>query len=330
MSKIAKIATSLPSSELTNADLAAQYPDWRMDVVAELTGIYSRRVTLNHETSFDLSVDACASLANDASINLESIDTILYCTQSADYRATGNSLLLHDHLGLSKDVAAFDFDLACSGFIYGLGIADAFIKSGQSSNILLVTAETPTKYIAATDRASRVLFSDGATASLITSAEVSEPGTVLASKLCTYGSGYRYAYAPYGGARSPSNPGSTEQANGQPTAIMDGTDLWQIVGQLVPGHVEDFLASNGYCMEDIDLVVFHQASKLILDRLSKLMALPAEKVYRCLESVGNLSSSSIPYALCEAISKGAISSGDTVLLCGFGSGISYGSAIVQY
>jgi 3-oxoacyl-[acyl-carrier-protein] synthase III len=336
MTSIRAIAGVLPEDEVTNAELDRENPSWGMELVAELTGIDSRRISAEGETAFDLSVRACEELAEDPGVDLRSIDAILYCTQDPDYIAPGNAHLLHDHLGLGDDVLALDYNLACSGFVYGLAIGDALARSGTASSLLLVTAVTPSKRMNPRDRSVRVLFGDGAAATHL-SARDEGGGRIVASELCTHGQGFKYGYVPAGGARTPLGEGTrretTDQSGNVRTAEdvhMEGTELWSFVSSVVPGHIEAFLAKHSLTPGEIDLFVFHQASKLILNSLTRALAIAPEKVFVHMKDIGNLSSASIPFALRAALEEGAIQPGNRVLLSGFGIGISYGSAIVEF
>lgn len=336
MTTIRAIAGALPEREIVNADLARENPSWGMELVAELTGIHSRRVAAASETAFDLSVRACEKLLAQSDAVVEDIDAILYCTQDSDYRTPGNAPLLHDHLGLGDDVLAFDYNLACSGFVYGLSIADALARGGSASEILLVTAETQSKRMHPRDRSLQAVLGDGAAVTHL-SASDEGGGRIVAHELCTHGRGLKHGYIPAGGSRTPSSPETklevTDGSGNVRTAEdmhMDGTGLWSFVSSAVPGHIESFLAKHSLTLDDIDLCVFHQASKLILDSLTKALAIPPEKVFVHMRDIGNLSSASIPFALSAALDEGAIQPGDRVLLCGYGVGISYGSVLVEF
>jgi len=333
---IRAIADALPEHEVTNADLGRQNPAWGIELVAELTGIHARRAAAADETAYDLSVRACEDLLAQPGLAGIEIDAILYCTQDPDHRVPGNAHLLHEQLGLGDDVLAFDYGLACSGFVYGLAFADSFVRTGMASEVLLVTAETQSKRMHPGDRSVRVLLGDGAAVTHL-SARDSEGGRIVATELCTHGKGFKHAYIPAGGARSPASTATKRETIDRSGNVrtaehlhMEGTDLWAFVNSTVPGHVERFLASNSLTLEDVDLCIFHQASKLILDSLGKALGLPADKLFSNLANIGNLGSASIPFALTAALDEGRIQPGDRVLLCGFGAGISYGSALVEF
>lgn len=337
MTAIRSIACALPAKEVTNADLARQHPGWSMDLVVKRSGIESRRVAAAGETAFDLSVRACEELlAQPGSPAQGEIGAILYCTHDPDHPMPGNAHLLHRHLGLDDDVLAFDYRLACSGFVYGLALADALMRAGLASGTLLVTAETASKRINPKDRAARALFGDGAAATFI-SATDGGGGRVVACQLCSHGAGFEYGYIPAGGTRQPLGEETKEEIadlSGNVRTPEDlhirGPELWGLVNSLLPAHIETFLAKHSLTLEQIDLCVFHQASRLILDSLGKALSIPPEKMYVHMKDVGNLSSASIPFALRAALDEGAIEPGHRVLLSGFGTGISYGSAIVEF
>jgi 3-oxoacyl-[acyl-carrier-protein] synthase III len=337
MTSIRAIAGVLPETKVTNEDLARENPSWRMELIAEITGIHSRHVAAEEETSFDLSARACDELLARPDVEAGEIDALVCCAQEPDYLGIPNACLLHEHLGLDDGVLAFDFALGCSGFVYGLAITDGLIRSGAASNALLITADTPTKHLNPRDRATRVLLGDGAAATYIAGTEAEGGGRLVASELCTRGGGFEHAYIPAGGARRPADLETrherTDPSGNVRTAEemhMDGTALWSFVSSTIPGHVETFLAKHSLSLDDIDLWVFHQASAMILKSLAKALAIPPEKLFLHLKDVGNLSSASIPFALQAALEQGAIQPGSRVLLSAFGAGFSYGSAILQY
>lgn len=331
---IRHISFALPSQVLPNDDLAQENPSWDMATVADRAGVSSRHIAAADETAFDLSVQACESLIAESDLELSSIDAIVYCTQSPDYVMPGNAHLLHRHLGLSDRVLAFDYSLACSGYIYGLAFADSFITSGLASEILLVTADTYSKRIHPKDRSARVLFGDGAAASYVSGS--GDGPSIVAVELGSHGGDYEKFYVPAGGLRTPSSVETkleTTDRHGNvrtPESIhMDGLGVWAWVNSTVPGHVGAFLARQSLSPADVDLYVFHQASKMTLDSVAKTLELPPEKMYVQMSEVGNLVSSSIPVALRMALDEGRARPGNRVLLCGFGVGFSYGSALVQ-
>lgn len=336
MTSIRSIACALPDQELSNSDLERENPSWDMARVTLRTGVSSRRVAAADETAFDLSVRACDALLAEADLDLDTIDAILYCTQNPDYRMPGNSSLLHRHLGLRDEVLAFDYPLACSGYVYGLAFADSFARSGLASEMLLVTAETYSKQINPRDRSSRALFGDGAAVTHACAAD-GPGGRIVAAKLCTNGAALERVYIPAGGARMPRTAETgrdlADDQNNVRSAEdmrMDGAAIWGFMNSTVPGHVRAFLGEQGLTTDDVDLYVFHQGSRMLLDSLTRALAIDPAKVFVNMAEVGNLVSASIPCALRAALDDGVIEPGHRVLLSGFGAGISYGSVLLDF
>lgn len=336
MTRLCEIACALPEREVTNADLQRENPSWDMDRVVERTGVLARRVTGPDETAFDLSVRACEALVEDAGVDLGAIDAIVYCTQSPDYLMPGNGHLLHRQLELGDDVLVFDYNLGCSGYVYGVGIADSFARSGLASEILLVTAGTYTKYVNPRDRSTRSVLGDGAAVTRLSAGD-GDGGRIVATRLCTHGQAAERVYIPAGGARTPADRVTTE-AVADPhgnfrTPLdmnMDGRAVWSFSNSVHPCHVREFLAAASLELEDVDLFVFHQASRMMLDSLARALRIPDGRAYSNLERIGNVSAASIPFALRAAFDEGRVKPGDRVLLSAAGAGMSYGSVLVEY
>jgi 3-oxoacyl-[acyl-carrier-protein] synthase-3 len=331
---IRHISCALPDHAVPNEDLARENPAWEMESVAERAGVLSRRVSAPGETAFDLSVRACEVLLEESSLEPSDVDAIVYCTQTPDYVMPGNAHLLHRHLELPDSVLAFDYSLACSGYVYGLAFADSFIRAGLASEVLLVTADTYSKYINPGDRSARVLFGDGSAVTHVSAA--GGVARIVASKLCSHGADFEKFYIPAGGMRTPAAQETKHESTDRhgnvrsPEDIhMDGLGVWAFINSSVPDHVTSFLEQRSLTLDDIDLFVFHQASQMTLDSLAKALRLPAERMFVRMADVGNLVSASIPVALRAALDEDRIGPGDRALLCGFGVGLSYGSVLVE-
>jgi 3-oxoacyl-[acyl-carrier-protein] synthase-3 len=332
--RINDIAYHLPEQVITNDQFGAWYPNWDMRHVAERSGVLQRHVAAENETAFDLAYAACQKLLAAHPDLKEKIDGIVFCTQSPDYIMPPNSYLLHHKLGLPDHVLAFDFNLACSGFIYGLALSRGLMATGMASNILLVTADTYSKYINPGDRSVRTLFGDGAA---VTWLAVDETPGVVDIELASSGKGHEAFIIPAGGLRLPrsSNTAISEtdengNVHSQDDIYMDGMGILTFVNSKVPKQIRSLLERNGMSVDDVDLLVFHQASKVTLDSLARILKIKPEKEFRNLETVGNTVSASIPIALKDAQDSGKLRSGDTVLISGFGVGLSWGSAILKY
>lgn len=336
MTRIRAIACALPEHELTNAALAHENPTWDMAQVEAKTGIHSRRVAAPGETAFDLSVRACESLVEQSGLDLGRIDAIVYCTQTPDYVMPCNAQLLHNHLGLDDGVLAFDYSLGCSGYVYGLAFVDAFVRGGLASEVLLVTADTLSRHIDPNDRTTRVLFGDGAAVTHL-SADDTGGGAVIATKLANQRQTLESCYVPAGRARRPAGdvngpPPTGDGGNGRLASSLhlNGFAVMSFLNTTVPGHMRAFLAEQSLSLDDVDLCVFHQASSLALNSLAKALSLEPERLYLHMADVGNLTSSSIPFALRAALDDQSIRAGSRVLLSAYGVGASYGSALVEF
>ncbi len=330
---IDRIACHLPQKAVTNDELARENPSWIMEKAFKSTGVSRRFVAGADETALDLALAACRELFKDPQ-PLSTIDALIFCTQSPDHIMPSNAFLLHKALGLSEACLAFDYNLSCSGFVYGLAIAQGFLSAGLARNILLVTADTYTKLIHPQDRSARLLFGDGAAAALLTA----EKGSLrLLDMACgTSGQHYDKFIIPAGGARTPRTPEAERpitDTSGNVRSLchinMDGMGILSFVNSKVPDHVRQVLGRNALTVDDVSLFVFHQASRTALDSLTRLLGLPKEKVFSNLEMVGNTVSSSIPIALKEALDGGRVKKGDKVVLCGFGVGLSWGTALME-
>lgn len=245
-----------------------------------------------------------------------------------------NACVLHDRLGLPESVIAFDFNLACSGFVYGLGIAQGYIRAGIAKKLLLVNADTYSHLINEGDRSSRTLFSDAASATLIGTGGESEG--LLDAVFATGGKKHGSFIVPAGGHRSPKTDSTcavsldkSGNAKTDEDIHMDGMGILVFVSSKVPKQIKSLLSRNNLAVDDIDWFIFHQASKVALDSLARLLKLPDRKVLRTLEETGNTVSASIPIVLKKGLDSGMVQSGDTVLVSGFGVGLSWASAIVR-
>jgi len=325
---IKAIAYYLPQPLLTNDMLAARFPGWSAETGAAKLGIVQRHISEKGETATDMAVKAADCLFNEHNIARESVDFVLLCTQSPDYFLPTSACLVQDRLGLSKSCGALDFNLGCSGFVYGLSLAKGLIVSGAAHNVLLLTAETYSKYINPEDKGNRSIFGDGASATLVSTEGFAEIGKFT---LGTDGRGANNLIVKTGGSRNPykSGGGSTSEDNltSPDWLYMNGPEIFSFTLEVLPKLVRDNLSSNGLSLSDIDLFVFHQANKYILNFIRKKLRIPEDKFYYFLENVGNTVSSTIPIALSEAQKQGRLNG--NVLLSGFGVGYSWGSVCLN-
>jgi 3-oxoacyl-[acyl-carrier-protein] synthase-3 len=304
-----------------------------MGRIGKKTGIECRRIAAEDETATDLAFCAAERLFTNNSIRREEIDYLLFCTQSPDYVLPASACILQDRLRLPVTCGAIDFNHGCSGYIYGLQLANALVLSGTAKNVLLLTAETYSKYIHPQDRSVRVLFGDAATATIV---GVGQKGAaILATEVGTDGSGSSNLIVPIGGARrraSRSPEKETRDENGSVRSdanlFMDGQELFNFTLERVPPLVARMLEKTALAADDIDTFVFHQANAFMNEHLRTKMRIPREKVPLILRDVGNTVSNSIPLAL-SRIAADLIPS-NKVMLIGFGVGYSWGACLLDW
>ncbi len=326
----------LPETVVSTVDLSAQFPEWSVEKIDQKTGIQERHIAGAGECSSDLAVAAARKLFDSGVCTPQSIDYVLLCTQSPDYFLPTTACLVQDRLKIPTSAGALDFSLGCSGYIYGLGLAEGLIASGQASRILLLTAETYSKFIHPRDKSVRTLFGDAASATLVIATEAETPfiGPFVYG---TDGSGGPNLMVATGGMRQARNTETSvaaEDSNGnvrsRDNLFMNGGEIFNFTLSAVPDSVAELLRRTGKSFDQIDLFVFHQANRYILDHLRKRMKIPAEKFYVAMSHCGNTVSSTIPIALKHACLENRLAAGATVMLVGFGVGYSWGATLVRW
>lgn len=328
----------LPGGVLDNAAIEAQHPEWSVDKIAAKTGIMERHIADPGTYSSDLAVCAAERLFRDPAVNRAEVDYLLLCTQSPDYFLPTTACILQDRLSLSKGIGALDFNLGCSGFVYGMGLAKGLIVSGQAKQVLLLTAETYSKFIHPDDKSNKTLFGDAAAAVLVSGQPTGGlQGELLDFQYGTDGSGFGNLIVKNGGMRGRYSMGRdiTDEETGaflknDDNLYMDGKAIFSFTAFAVPGLVKEVLQKHSLETADIDLFVFHQANEFMLHTLRKRCGIPENKFYVYISSCGNTVSSTIPIALKQALSTGAIRPGNRVLVAGFGVGLSMGATILQF
>lgn len=325
---IKDIAYYLPEMVLTNEQIAEMFPEWSAEKVANKVGITERHISAADETATDMAYKAAEALFAQG-IDRSCVDFVLLCTQSGDYFLPSSACLLQDRLELSKHCGALDFNLGCSGYEYGLAMAKGLIMAGIAKNILLLTAETYTKYIHPQDKGNRTIFGDGASASLISTEGFAEIGEVVVG---TDGSGAENLIVRSLGARHKEllNDLRISEEDGLVSGdhlYMHGGNVFDFTADVVPPMVEELLRKSGLQQDDVDLWIFHQANKYMINYLRKLLEIDKEKFYLYMEHVGNTVSSTIPIAMVEARREGRLHG--NVLLAGFGVGLSWGGVMLK-
>lgn len=332
---IRAISTHLPSRKLTNEQLAKAYEDWSVEKIFEKTGISIRSIAEPGECASDLGLLAAQKLFASGACIPEDLDFLLFCTQAPDYFLPATACILQDRLGLRTTCGALDFNLGCSGFVYGLALAKALIETGNANHVLLITAETYSKFIHPQDRSVRTIFGDGAAATLI-SVSPSDDNLLGPFVFGTDGRGANKLMVPAGGFRLRSGPetamvsedGSGNYRSAQ-NLYMDGPEIFNFTLKVIPGVVRQLLEKSRMRLEDVDYFVFHQANKFMLEQLRKKIKIPPDKFCINMESYGNTVSATIPMALEIARAQKHIKKGDTVMLVGFGVGYSWAAAMVK-
>jgi 3-oxoacyl-[acyl-carrier-protein] synthase-3 len=333
--KIQDIAIYLPNQVLSNEDLERLYPDWPSEKIFQKTGIKERRVAGEAETASDLAYQAAINLFTQGNVGKEDVDFIILCTQAPDYILPTTACILQDRLGIPKECGALDINLGCSGFVYGLSLAKGLIETKAAKCILLLTADTYSKYIHPMDKSVRTIFGDGATASLITS-ETTDSELIGPFVFGTDGSGAKHLVVEGGMFRTPLSASTSlavEDTSGnirsRDNLYMNGAEVMAFSLKAVPNAIETLLDKASKSYNDIDIFVLHQANKFMLEALRKKIKVSAEKLPILIEDCGNTVSSSIPIALYKLRDQGRMVEKQSLMLVGFGVGYSWAACIVN-
>lgn len=330
------ISIYLPKKIRSNEDISAEHPEWSVEKISTKVGIENRHIASPDETSCDMAYAAAENLFSEYKIEKADIDYIILCTQSPDYKLPSTACILQNKLGLSKSCGAFDFNLGCSGYIYGLGLAKGLIISGQAHHILLLTAETYTKYLSPKDKGNKTIFGDAATASLI-SFDTAQNGLSYMIGEFNYGTdgnGATSLILKNGGARCPQCEGvdiNDEDGNfnhNDNNLYMDGKAIFNFTAFEVPKLIKANLKKNNIQMNDVDLAIFHQANEFMLNTVRKRCGIDSDKFYVDIKDIGNTVSNSIPIAIKKANKTGKLDKVRKLLLSGFGVGLSMGAVIL--
>lgn len=332
--RIRGISCVFPRERLTNQMLTAQFPDWSVDKIAGKTGVSERGLAAEDETSADLGFAAAQKLLARFPGAADEVDFVLFCTQTPDYWLPATACLLQDRLGLRTTCGALDFNLGCSGFVYGLSLAKGLIETGTARHVLLITADTLSKLIHPTDRGARTLFSDAAAATLLSGVD-QDHESIGPFSLGTNGAGFGQVIVPAGGfRRRPSAETAREVVDeagitrAAENFYMDGPAVFSFALGTVPQVVASLLQKSGLQLGDVDYFVFHQANRFMLERLRQKIQIPEERFCLAME-LGNTVSASIPIALEAARAKGHLRDGMRVMVVGFGVGLSWGAALIE-
>ena len=332
MAFIKAISYYLPERVVTNEELVKEFPEWSVDKVAQKVGVDSRHLAAENETAGDMAEKAARKLFEEYLVEPKNIDFLMLCTQSPDYFLPSTACLLQDRLGIPTSAGAFDYNLGCSGCIYGMAMAKGLITAGIAKNVLLLTAETYNKYLHPSDKSNRSIFGDGAAACLISTEGFAEIGEF---SLGTDGSGANRLIVKTGASRQNEATGKfVEDEEGHlwydDYLYMNGGAIFNFTLDAVPAMMTDILSKNSMQKENIDYYVFHQANKFMLNTIRKVCVLPKDKFYINLAETGNTVSSTVLIGLKECLSNNTIKADDTVMISGFGVGLSWGGTILKF
>lgn len=325
---ITNIEYVFPEKKVSNIDLSNQFPDYDFGKFEEKVGIINRYWVAEGETALDLAIQACEKLFK--KIDKQEIDYILYCTQSPEYFLPTTACILQNKLSLRKDIGALDFNLGCSGFVYGVSLAKGLINSGQAKNILLVTAETYSKYLHSNDRSNRAIFGDAATATLISFSDKECIGEFLFG---TDGSGYDKLIVKNGCSNSPFNNESQEIHYGSNNVYtdnhlyMNGPEVFNFASEVIPKFTKRVLIKNDKNIDEIEQFLFHQANSFMLNFIRKRLKINTEKFYINLKDGGNTVSCTIPIAMKNYSENNNFENQDIVIV-GFGVGLSWSGGLI--
>lgn len=326
---IKNIEYFLPEKILTNEDLATEFPEWSAEKINKKIGIHQRHIANDSETAGDLAEKAIEKLLSYNNIDKDDIDFLILCTQSPDYFLPTTACILQAKLGFKTSCGALDINLGCSGFVYGLSLAKALIVSDTAKNVLLVTAETYSKYIHEKDKGNRSLFGDGAAATLVSSTGMFKIGDFVFG---TDGTGAENLIVKNGASKHKEmNDDLIFNESGNPICsnnlYMNGSEIFNFTLKAVPELLEQTLKRNNLSQDDISYFVLHQANRYMLDFIRKKLKIDDAKFCYCLEKTGNTVSSTIPIALKETSFKEDIEG--NIFIAGFGVGYSWAGSILE-
>jgi len=329
-SYIKAISVYLPKRILTNEQLAAEFPEWKtLKKNARITGVTERHLSAPEQCASDLAIEAAEQLFREHAIDRSTVDFLIFCTQSPDYLLPTSACIIQDKLSLPDSCGALDVKLGCSGYVYSLSLAKGLIAAGIAKNILVLTGDAVTKFFHPEDKGNKALFGDAATATLVAADGYAEIGNF---SLGTDGSGAENLIIRSHGCRFPQPLDDLHfDESGNPVSsdyfYMNGPEIFNFTMERVPSLLENTLKANSLQQSDIDLFVFHQANKYMLEFLGDMLGIAEDKLYIYLSTVGNISSSTIPMAMYHAKQDGLLTG--KILIAGFGVGYSWGGTVLS-
>ena len=329
---ITAMTACVPSKVVSNRDLGYLIPEDEIEKTINNIGIEERRIADDDVCASDLCYKAAKKLMEDNDLSPDSIDVLLFMSQTGDYRIPATAPILQHRLGLSKDTCCLDLSLGCSGYVFALSTAFAYASMEGVNRVLLLDGETFSKIVNKRDKVDWPLYGDGATATLVEKGDFASSTFILK----TDGSGEDAVKIYGGGMRNRVTAESTvekerEEGNirNELEVYMDGMDVFNFAMSVVPKSVREIVRATETSLDDIDWLVFHQANKFMTDFFAKRLKFNMDKVPYCIQKYGNTSSTSIPLTIVSEL-KDKLKKGDRVVLCGFGAGLSWGTARVVF
>ncbi len=330
------IAVHLPEQILDNLTLEKLYQGWSAERFESKTGIKERRIAAEDEFTSDLAVAAAEKLFDQGLAKREEIDFIVLCTQTPDHLLPTTACIVQEKLKISTNAGALDINLGCSGYVYGLGIVKGLIETGQAEKVLLITADTFSRLVHPLDRSVRTIFGDASSATLIEAVESQEP-LIGPFVYGTDGSGSHHLIVHAGGLKEPRTPESSEEIQGdhgsirsRDTLYMNGRRVLNFGVDRVPKLIQDLCDKAGKTKENFDLFFLHQANEYMLRQLQTACGIPEDRLPITMQSCGNTVSSTIPQAMQTCLDNGSLKPGMTLMLVGFGVGLSWGAVQVKW
>ena len=322
---VGPITVHLPEKVETNDYLQECHPEWGMEAIFSKTGIRQRHIAADDECSSDLGVAAARKLFAEHDIDPESIDYLLFCTQTPDYPLPTTACLMQQRLGLRTNIGALDFNLGCSGYVYGLSLAEGLVNSGAIRRCLFITAETYSKFIAPSDRSLRSIFGDAAAATLI---DAHDEPSLSAFQFGTDGTGADTLLVNEGGFRPKEQAHKPRHRHRWPSQLyMDGPSLISFAVAAIPDLIDQIVCRAKLTRDEIDLYLLHQATLKLMELLRERIGVSEKQMPVCLETVGNTVSSTLPILIDDLRSKGELTPDMTSMLIGFGVGWSWAGCI---
>jgi 3-oxoacyl-[acyl-carrier-protein] synthase-3 len=315
---------AVPEKVLTNDDLARMV-DTSDEWITTRTGIKERRIAGPKDSTASLSIAAARRALEIADVEPEAIDLVIVATSTPEHIFPSTASLVQDALGASN-AGAFDLSAACTGFIYALAMGSQSIRSGASHTVLVIGAETLSRAVNWRDRGTCILFGDGAGAFLLQGRE--SPGGVLCTMLRSDGSGGNSLIIPAGGSKVPAS--FTSVRDNLHAIQMDGKEVYRFATRVMTQSVKDVVMCAGLTLDDVRLIVPHQANRRIIESSARGLGLAEDRFMVNVDRYGNTSAASIPIAVCEAVAQGRLRPDDHLVLVGFGAGLTWGSVVVKW